>query len=56
MMTYQISYYLGDMHHVYLMDANNEAEAITKVLKMIQDGSKAILHDLKIERHYPVWN
>ena len=55
-MTYQISYYLGDMYHIYLMDANNEAEAITKALKTIQDGSKAILHDFKIERYFSDWN
>jgi hypothetical protein len=55
-MTYQISYYLGDMYHVYLMDANNEAEAITKALNRIQDRSKVILHDFKIERYYPEWN
>ena len=56
MKTYQISYYLGDMYHVYLIDAHNEAEAITKVLDMMQDRSKAILHDFEIERHYPDWN
>ena len=55
-MTYQISYYLGDMHHTYLMDANNEAEAITKALDRMPDGSRAILHNFKIERHYPDWN
>lgn len=56
MKTYQISFYLGDMYHIYLMDANNEAEAITEVLNMIPDRSKTILHGFKIERHYPDWN
>ena len=55
-MTYQISYYLGDMCHTYLMDAHNEAEAITNVLNRMPDVSKTILHDFKIERHYPEWN
>ena len=55
-MTYRISYYLGDMHHTYLMDANNEAEAIIKALNRMPDRSKAILHDFKIERYFSDWN
>ena len=55
MKEYSVSYYLNDMYHTYLVDAHYEAEAYEKVLKMIPDACKPIMHDLKIVRYYRKW-
>lgn len=53
---YKVSYYLGDMYHTYILTAENEAQAILKAVNRLPDGSKAILHDFKIERYIQKWN
>ena len=54
-MEYLVSYYLGNMYHSYLVDADNEAEAFLKVLNGLNENGKKILHNLKVERHYRKW-
>lgn len=56
MKTYSVQYYLGDMHHTYLVDAKNEYEATTKVLKSIPDTSQERFHNLTIKRYFQEWN
>jgi hypothetical protein len=56
MKKWQVSYYLDNFYHAYVIDANNEAEAYEKVLKSIPTTSKTIMHDLKIERYFQKWN
>lgn len=55
MREYSVTYYLGDMYHSYIVDADNEAEAITKALANLNSRSKEIMHDFKIERYYQPW-
>ena len=55
MKTYQITYYLGDIYRLRLVDANNEAEAINTALNELHDGSKAIMHDFEIERFNSIY-
>ncbi len=55
MREYSVTYYLGDMYHSYVVDADNEAEAVMKVLNRLPDVCKAIMHDFKIERYYQPW-
>ena len=55
MKEYSVSYYLDNMFHTYLVDANHEAKAYEKVLKGIPDECMPIMHDLKIERYYRKW-
>lgn len=54
MKTYRVKYYLKDMLHTYLVDAENEAEAISKVIKGLY--SPEIMHDFSIERYFEEWN
>lgn len=52
MKDYRVSFYLGDMLHSYIVEAENEYKAIQKALIM-PEGSAEILHDFKIEHlHY----
>lgn len=55
MREYLVSYYLNDMLHSWIVEADNEAEAILKALKSLNDRSKEIMHDFKIERYYRPW-
>ena len=55
MKEYSVSFYLNDMYHSYLVDADNEAEAILKVMKSLNSRSKEIMHGFKIERYYRPW-
>ena len=55
MKEYKVSYYLGDMYHTYLIDADNEYEAATKALHSIVETSRDIFHDFRIERYYRPW-
>lgn len=54
MKTYSVSYYLSGMYHTYLVDAENEAGAIQKVLGGLYHPE--IMHDFKIKRYHEVWN
>jgi hypothetical protein len=56
MKEYEVSYYLGNMYHSCIVEANNEAEAILKKLKSLPDCCKAIMHDFNIERYHQHWN
>lgn len=56
MKDYQVSYMLGDMYHMYVLTAENEAQAILKAVNRLPDGSKERLHDFKIERYFQKWN
>jgi len=54
MKDYQVSYYLGDMYHAYVINARNEDEVVKKV--MTRQYYPELLHDLKVERYYQEWN
>lgn len=54
--TYQVSYYLDDMYHKYLVDAENEYEAIRKSVGRLPQTSQEIMHDFKIECYHEKWN
>lgn len=53
-MKYQITYYLDNMIHQYVVEAENEASAIEKVMRLLK--SKELFHGFKIERYYQDWN
>jgi hypothetical protein len=53
---YRISYYLRDMYHTYIMEAKNEAEAITRAVNRLPEGSKEIMHHFSIEKYVQKWN
>lgn len=50
MKDYVVSYYLGNMFHRYTVEAENEYEAMLKVLNGIQETSKRLFCDFKIKR------
>jgi len=52
---YKISYYLRNMYHTYLLDAENQQEAEERALRDIPETSKPLLHDFKAERYYRPW-
>lgn len=54
MKTYEIRYYLGTMYHNYCIDAENEAEAITKAIKHVP--AKDLINGFEISRYYEEWN
>lgn len=56
MKEYQVSYYLRGMYYAYVVGAENEYEAIQKVLNGLPEGSKQIFNDFKISRYYQEWN
>ena len=56
MKKWQVTYYLDNFYHTYVIEASCEAEAYEKVLKSIPATSKPIMHDLKIERYFQEWN
>lgn len=56
MKEYSVSYYLGDMYHSYLVDADNEFEATEKVMRGIPKTSKHIFRDLTVKRYFREWN
>lgn len=56
MKTYRVSYYLGNMLHSYLIDAEHENEAIQKALTGVPSTSRHLFHDFKIERYFQEWN
>lgn len=43
--TYQVSYYLGETYHKYLVVAVNEYEAIRSEMNRISEKSRKIMHD-----------
>ena len=53
MKEWQVSFYLNDMLHQYVIDADNEADAYAKVLNSLV--KKEIMHDLRIERYQRPW-
>lgn len=50
MKDYVVSYYLGNMFHSYTVEAENEFEAMFKVLNGIPETSKKWFCDFKIKR------
>ena len=56
MLEYRVSYYLGDMYHSYIVDAENEYEATMRVLRTIPEGSQKIFRELKVYRASREWN
>lgn len=54
MKTYEYSYVLGDMYHSGLIDAPNEFEALTAIMKKIRKPE--IMHCFKFQRHFEEWN
>lgn len=53
MFEWQVSFYLNDMLHQYVIDADNEADAYIKVVKCLVN--KKIMHGLKVERYQRPW-
>ncbi len=56
MKTYKVKYYLDIFYHTYLIDAENECDAIDQAIRRIPSTSKPLLHDFKIERYFQEWN
>ena len=50
MKDWQVSYYLGDMFHCYVIEAENEYDATLKLLNSIPKGSHKLFRDLKVAR------
>lgn len=55
MREYKVSYMLGDMYHSYIIEAENEATAIMRVINRLPDSSKKIFHEFTIDRYYIKW-
>lgn len=55
MKEYQVSYELGSMFHKYVIVAENEAQAISKVINSMYDGSKELMKNFKICLYTPEW-
>lgn len=53
---WQVSYYLGDMFHCYVIEAENEYDATLKLLKSIPEGSQKIFRDLIVAKRKQEWN
>lgn len=53
---YQVSYFLWNFYHAFIITAENEKAAEKRVLGTIPETSKPGLHDLKIERYVQSWN
>ena len=59
MKDWQVSYYLGDMFHCCVIEADNEYDATLKLLKLlnsIPEGSRKLFRDLKVTRKKVDWN
>lgn len=56
MKDYAVSYYLNNLYHTYIVEAENEAQAIKEVLDRMPDTSKPLFHDFKIKQSETVWN
>lgn len=54
MKSYLIEYCLGNMHHSFVIDAENEVEAILKSVKALNEPS--MMHDFKVSRYFEEWN
>ena len=53
---YRVSYYLRDMYHTYIIEAENEATAMLKVVNGLPEGSKKIMHHFSILKYVQKWN
>ena len=56
MKTYKVRYYLDNFYHTYLIDAENEYDAIDLAIRSIPSTNQPLLHDFKIERYFQEWN
>lgn len=56
MKDYAVSYYLNKFYHTYIVEAENEAEAIKIVLDRVPDTSKPLFRNFKIKQSETVWN
>ena len=56
MKDWQVSYYLDDMFHCYVIEAENEYDATLKLLNSIPKGSHKLFRDLKVARKKVDWN
>lgn len=56
MKDWQVSYYLDDMFHCYVIEAENEYDATLKLLNSIPKGSQKLFRDLKVARKKVDWN
>ena len=54
MKEYRVSYYLGNMYHEYIIDAESEDRAKEKVVS--RSYYPESIRELKAERYYPEWN
>lgn len=55
MKDYSVSYYLDNVYHQYIVEAENEYQAINQVMRGMPEGSAKIMHNFKIERYYQPW-
>ena len=53
MKEYQVSFYINDMYHCYIIDAENESHAKRRVLK--ESPYPELITNLTAERYYPEW-
>ncbi len=53
MKEYRYSYYLHDMFHTGLINGENEAECIIKLIKHLPHPE--IMHEFKIQRSFKEW-
>lgn len=56
MKEFYVSYLLGEFYHSFIIEAENEAEAIFKALNMMGNRSRSHLHNFKIEEYVQKWN
>ena len=55
MKDWQVSYYLGEMFHCYVIEAENEYDATMKCLKSIPEGSRKHFRDLIVAIRKEEW-
>lgn len=57
MKEYRVSYYVGDMFHKYVVEAESEFDVLKNLVsKFEQLSTKSLLNTIKIERYYQDWN
>lgn len=56
MKDWQVSYYLGEFFHCYVIEAEDEYDATMKCLKSISEGSRKYFRDLIVAIRKEEWN
>ena len=56
MLEWKVRYFVGNMLHSYVLDAETQLDAIMKAINRIPEGSRCFVSDFSVERNYKEWN